>query len=141
VCLRRAQTRGVPSIDFIVAYLVVMGGKSIFFLEINPPGHVNDISSRIATDDLMKDRFGSLFNLAPLPGLHGISVMGQMLAFYCLDKATGNVHHKYVDGRHNGCCSSEHVGFEHYDGSGVSEVRGGCQRCQRKAEVTTPVSN
>jgi len=89
----------VPSIDFIIAYLVVMGEKSIFFLEINPPGHVNETSSRIAADDLMRDRFGSLFNLAPLPKLHGISVMGQMLALYCLDKATGNVYHEYVSGR------------------------------------------
>ncbi|KAM6499124.1 hypothetical protein JOM56_004632 [Amanita muscaria] len=69
----------------------------VFFLEIKPPGHVNDIVSRIAADDLMRDRFRNLYDLTPLPRLHGTSAMGQRLAFYCLDKATGNVEPEYVE--------------------------------------------
>ncbi|KAF8218671.1 hypothetical protein L208DRAFT_1419637 [Tricholoma matsutake] len=95
--LPQAQTYGVPSVDFVVTYVVAMDEKPIFFLEIKPPGHVNDISSRIAADDQMRDRFRSLYDLTPLPRLHGISAMGQRLAFYCLDKASGNVEPEYVE--------------------------------------------
>jgi hypothetical protein len=45
----------------------------------------------------MRDRFRSLYELTPLPRLHGISAMGQRLAFYCLDKATGNIEPEYVE--------------------------------------------
>ncbi|KIL57281.1 hypothetical protein M378DRAFT_171952, partial [Amanita muscaria Koide BX008] len=95
--LPQAQTHGVPSADFVVTYVVAMDERPVFFLEIKPPGHVNDILSRIAADDLMRDRFRSLYDLTPLPRLHGISAMGQRLAFYCLDKATGNVEPEYVE--------------------------------------------
>ncbi|KIM72899.1 hypothetical protein PILCRDRAFT_81537 [Piloderma croceum F 1598] len=95
--LPQAQTYGVPSIDFVVTYVVAMDEKPIFFLEIKPPGHVGDISSRIAADDQMRVRFRSLYDLTPLPTLHGISAMGPRLAFYCLTKATGNIEPEYVE--------------------------------------------
>jgi len=87
----------VPAIDFVVTYVVAMDEKPIFFLEIKPPGHVNDISCRIAADDQMRDRFRGLYDLTPLPRLHGISAMGQRLAFYSLDKSNGNVDPEYVE--------------------------------------------
>ena len=45
----------------------------------------------------MKDRFLTLSDLTPLPRLHGISAMGQKLAFYCLDKATDHIDSEYVE--------------------------------------------
>ena len=72
-----------------------MAGKLIFFLEIKPPGHDDD--SRIAADGQMRNIFHSLYDLTPLPTLHSISPMGPRLAFYCLDKAAGNIDPEYVE--------------------------------------------
>ena len=76
------------TIDF-VTYVVEVGHQPIFFLEIKPALHINQISSRIEADVQMRARFHSLYNLTPR--LHGVSVMGQRVAFYCMDKATHHV--------------------------------------------------
>jgi hypothetical protein len=44
----------------------------------------------------MRSRFHALYDITPTPRLHGVSVMGQRLAFYCMDKATGHVDPNYV---------------------------------------------
>jgi len=44
----------------------------------------------------MRARFRALYNVTSIPRLHGVSVMGQRLAFYCMDKATGHVNPNYV---------------------------------------------
>ena len=74
-----------------------MDGKPIFFLEINSPGDVHDLWYRVAVDDQMRDRFCILYDLTPLPRLHGICAMGQRAAFYCLDKATDHIHLECVE--------------------------------------------
>lgn len=90
------QAVGLPTIDFLVTYVVKVNDLPIFFLEIKPPLHINHISSRVAADAQMRARFYALFDITPTPRLHGVSVMGQRLAFYCMDKATGHVNPNYV---------------------------------------------
>jgi len=85
------QAPGVPSVDFVVTYVVALDEKPVFFLEIKPPGHVNLISTRIAADTQMRNRFSSFYDVVPTPKLHGISVMGQRLALYSMEKATGHI--------------------------------------------------
>jgi hypothetical protein len=87
---------GVPTIDFVVTYVVEVNDRPIFFLEIKPPLYLDHISSRVDADAQMRTRFRSLYEDTPTPRLHGISVIGQRLAFYCLDKANGHVDPNYV---------------------------------------------
>lgn len=94
--LPEAQTIGVPSVDFLVTYVVEVDDLPVFFLEIEPPLHVNHISCRVDADAQMRAKFCALYDMAPTPRLHGISVMGQRLAFYCMDKATGRINPSYV---------------------------------------------
>jgi hypothetical protein len=39
----------------------------------------------------MRNRFSSFYDVVPTSKLHGISVMGQRLAFYSMEKATGHI--------------------------------------------------
>ncbi|KAG1730943.1 uncharacterized protein EDB91DRAFT_1059064, partial [Suillus paluster] len=77
--------------DFVITFAVIFLDNPAFFLEIEPPGDVNDISARIAADNQMRERFRSLDQITTVPRLHGISIMGQMLAFYYMDKSSGCV--------------------------------------------------
>jgi hypothetical protein len=94
--LPNAQTPGVPTVDFVVTYVVEVNDGPVFFLEIKPPGHVEHIATRIDADEQMRSRFRSLFNLVPTPRLYGASVMGHRLAFYSVDKVTRAVIPGYV---------------------------------------------
>lgn len=85
------QAPGVPSVDFVVTYVVALDEQPVFFLEIKPPGHINFVSTRIAADAQMRSRFASFYDVIPMPKLHGISVMGQRLAFYSMERATGHI--------------------------------------------------
>ena len=87
---------GVPTIHFVVTYVVEVNNLPIFFLEIKSPFHLDYVSSRIKADTQMRARFRAFYNATPIPRLHGVSVMGQRLAFYCLDQATARVDPKYV---------------------------------------------
>ncbi|KAF8335582.1 hypothetical protein F5887DRAFT_609548 [Amanita rubescens] len=89
------QVVGVP-INFVVTYVVQVNDLPIFFLEIKPPLYLDHIYSRVAADAQMRARFRALYNVTPIPRLHGVSVLGQRLAFYCMDKATGHVDPNYV---------------------------------------------
>jgi hypothetical protein len=60
------QPPGVPSVDFVVT----LDERPVFFLEIKPPGHVDLISTRVAADKQMRDRFRSLFELSGTPKLY-----------------------------------------------------------------------
>jgi hypothetical protein len=82
----------MPAIDFVVE----VNDLPIFFLEINLPLHLDYISSRVDADAQMRARFCALYEVTPTPRLHGLSVMGQRLAFYCMDKATGRIKPNYV---------------------------------------------
>ena len=87
---------GVPAVDFVVTYVVEVDDLPIFFLEIKPLLHTNNISSRVSADTWMRARFRALYKATPTPRLHGVSAMGQRLAFYCMDKAMGHVIPNYV---------------------------------------------
>jgi len=82
-------------------YVVVLDEKPVFFLEINPPGHVNFISTRIAADTQMRSRFRSFYDVISIPKLHGVSVMGQRLAFYSMEKVTGHMVPEYAQPAEN----------------------------------------
>ena len=86
----------LPPIDQIITYVVEVNDLPIFFLEIKSPLPLDYMSSRVDADAQMRARFRALYNVTPTPRLHGVSVMGQRLAFYCLDKATGHIDPNYV---------------------------------------------
>jgi hypothetical protein len=85
------QAPSVPSVDFVVTYVIALDERPVFFLEIKPAGHVNLISTRLAADKQMRDIFRSLYELSGTPKLHGISVMGQRLAFYSMEIDGGHI--------------------------------------------------
>ncbi|KAG2130702.1 hypothetical protein DEU56DRAFT_890018 [Suillus clintonianus] len=80
---------GKTAYDFSVTYAITLQNNPLLFLEIKPPGHLNDLSARFAADKQMRERFHSLRPITTTPRLHGISVMGQRLAFYHMDKSSG----------------------------------------------------
>lgn len=80
-------TRNLPSIDFGITYIIELDAQPVFFVEIKPPGHFNNGSGRTQ----MRDRFCDLRHHTPTRRLHGISAMGQRLAFYSMNTRTGAV--------------------------------------------------
>ncbi|KAG2126285.1 hypothetical protein DEU56DRAFT_542830 [Suillus clintonianus] len=88
---------GKTAKDFFVTYAITLKNNPLLFLEIKPPGHLNDLSARFAADKQMRERFHSLRPITTTSRLHGISVMGQRLAFYYMDKSNGCVFPKSGD--------------------------------------------
>lgn len=60
----------------------------IFYLEIKPPGHINEMSGREQADIQMRDGVRELISELRIPKLHGVSALGVRLAFYHYDAAT-----------------------------------------------------
>lgn len=83
-------------IDSVFTYVVGVNDLLVFFLEIKTPLHINLISTRVDTDAEMRARLLALYEDTPTPRLHGVSAMGQRLAFYCLDKATSRLTPHYI---------------------------------------------
>ncbi len=78
------------SIDFTTIFIVESTNTQtpIFYLEINPPGHINELSKREQADTQMRDRVRELITKLRIPKLHGVSALGVQLAFYNYDAAT-----------------------------------------------------
>jgi len=60
----------------------------IFYLEIKPPGHINDLGKREQADLQMRDCIRDLITGLRTPKLHGVCALGVRLAFYHYDAAT-----------------------------------------------------
>lgn len=78
------------SIDFTTIFIVESTNTQtpIFYVEIKPPGHLNELSKREQADTQMRDRVRELITELRIPKLHGVSAMGARLAFYHYDAAT-----------------------------------------------------
>jgi len=78
------------SIDFTTVYVVESANTQtpIFYLEIKPPAHINELSKREQADTQMRDRVRDLITKLRIPKLHGVSALGVRLAFYHYDAAT-----------------------------------------------------
>ncbi|KAG2114973.1 hypothetical protein BD769DRAFT_1488425 [Suillus cothurnatus] len=63
--------------------------QPLFVLQVHPPGYINLLSTRIAADKKMRKILRSLFPETAMPKLHGVSAMGQKLAFYYMDTING----------------------------------------------------
>ena len=81
----------------VVTYVVRVKNQPIFFLEIKNPCHLDTAYSRVHVDMQMRAKFCGLYNITPTSMLHGISAMGQKLAFYCFDKAMGHVTPDFIE--------------------------------------------
>ena len=77
------------SIDFTTIYIVRKRKSPVFFIEIKPFPHVDDISTREKADQQMRDRFVAIIgrNLV-IPKLYGISAMGTRFSVYEYNKET-----------------------------------------------------
>ncbi|KAG2113232.1 hypothetical protein DEU56DRAFT_749147 [Suillus clintonianus] len=82
---------GKTADDFFVTYAITLENNPLLFLEIKPPGQLNDLSARIAADKQMRERFISFKPLMTTPRFYGVSAMGQRLAFYGMDKSSSCV--------------------------------------------------
>lgn len=82
--------------DSVLTYVVEVNDLPIFLLEIKSPLHIDLVSTRANTDAEMRARFLALYEDISIPSLHGVSAMGQRLAFYYLDKATSRLTPSYV---------------------------------------------
>jgi hypothetical protein len=77
------------SIDFTTIYIVRKRKCPVFFIEIKPFPHPDDISTREKADQQMRDRFVTIIgrNLV-IPKLYGISAMGTRFSVYEYKKET-----------------------------------------------------
>lgn len=79
------------SIDFTTIFIVESTNTRtpIFYVEIKPPSHLNELSRREQADIQMRDRVRELTTELRIPNkLYGISALGARLAFYHYDAAT-----------------------------------------------------
>ncbi|KAF8326414.1 hypothetical protein F5887DRAFT_1289043 [Amanita rubescens] len=83
-------------VDSVFTYVVEVNDLPVFFLEIKSPLHIDLISTRVDTDAEMRARFLALYEDISTHRLHGVSAMGQRLAFYHLDKATSRLTPSYI---------------------------------------------
>ena len=83
-------------VDSVFTYVVEVNDLPVFFLEIKSPLHIDLISTRVDTDAEMRARFLALYEDISTPRLHGVSAMGQRLAFYHLDKETSRLTPSYI---------------------------------------------
>jgi hypothetical protein len=67
------------SIDFTAIYIVNLNKHPVFFVEIKPRGQLEDIATRGAADDQMRDISRRLIGGLAIPRLFGISAMGSIL--------------------------------------------------------------
>jgi len=77
------------SIDFTTIYIVHKRKCPLFFIEIKPFPHLDDISTREKADQQMRDQFITIIgrNLV-IPKLYGISAMGTRFSVYMYNKET-----------------------------------------------------
>ena len=75
---------------FIIRYKKFM--TPVFFVDIKPVFHLDDISTRAKADEQMREQFESIVgqNLV-IPTLYGISAMGTRFSVYQYDKETSTV--------------------------------------------------
>jgi len=78
------------SIDFTTVFIVyqVQIQTPIFYLEVKPPIHYDELSSREAADWQMRECIRELIGALQIPILHGVSALGTRLAFYQYDAET-----------------------------------------------------
>jgi hypothetical protein len=86
----------VPAIDFVVTYPVAVSDPPVFFVAIKP-SNIHSEPARLAADAQMRHIFRALRHDTPIPVLHGISAMGQKLAFYSMTKTTNNIVPKNIE--------------------------------------------
>jgi hypothetical protein len=65
------------------------GRKPVFLLDIKPPIHLKQESTRVAVDQEMRSRMAGLADALAIPRLYGISAMGLRIAVYEYSKDTG----------------------------------------------------
>lgn len=78
------------SIDLTTIFIVesIETQTPIFYLQIKPPGHLNELSKREQADTQMRDHVRELITELRISKLHGASAMGVRPAFYLYDAAT-----------------------------------------------------
>ncbi|KAG1873225.1 hypothetical protein F4604DRAFT_1767398 [Suillus subluteus] len=96
ICPFYPLTEDDPATERATFVVVTMQWQPLFVLQLHPPGHINLLSTRIAADSKMRAIFRSLCPETVTPKLHGVSAMGQRLAFYSMDTSSGRVLPDYV---------------------------------------------
>ncbi|KAL0951670.1 hypothetical protein HGRIS_008349 [Hohenbuehelia grisea] len=72
-------------IFFVVEFVVHPEHIPVFFVEVQPPHHLDHISTRADADAQIRARFRTLY-CADVPHLQGISAMGTNFALYGLEE-------------------------------------------------------
>ena len=89
-----APERQQPTIKELIYFAVMFIIPStntqtpIFYLEVKPPGDIDEPSTRGKADEQIRSRLGEAITKLRIPKLHGISALGVQLAFYNYDAAT-----------------------------------------------------
>lgn len=78
------QPRKRDTIDFTTVFLVARHKIPVFFVEIKPASHLQNLGTRASADEQMRDRFAVLQELILTPRLHAFSALGNKLAHYKL---------------------------------------------------------
>ena len=77
------------SVNFTMIYIVRKHKYPVFFIEIKPYIHLNDIRTQAKADQQMRERFGSMIGPSlAIPNLYGVSAMGTRFSVYQYMKET-----------------------------------------------------
>src|ERR1700748_2918527 len=77
--------------DFRTIYVVNVNKRPVFFIEIKPRGHLQNMGARGAADEQMRDGFYNLVGNLVIPKLFGISAMGTAYSIYEYGKDTTKI--------------------------------------------------
>ncbi|RPA98220.1 hypothetical protein L873DRAFT_1688386, partial [Choiromyces venosus 120613-1] len=92
-CKHHEQSK---SIDFFIIFIVSHNECLVFFMEVNPFGHIEHISPREWADKQMRKRFKELRDIMEIPILYSMSALGTKVCFYQYDKQTSSISVKVI---------------------------------------------
>jgi len=79
------------SVDFTTIFIVSRNEHPVFFMEIKPSNHIQQISTRKDADKQMREEIGTIFDGVNIDTLYGISALGTRLCLYTVQRGSGDI--------------------------------------------------
>lgn len=76
------QPRRWKTTDATTVFLVKNQKVPVFFLQVKPAAHLQNLATRASADKQMRERFAELQELVQTPKLHAFSALGSKFAHY-----------------------------------------------------------
>jgi len=79
------------SINFEAIFTVMHHEHPVFFVEVKPSGHIDNMSPRRSADKQMRNRFVDFADRVEVPILYGMSALGSNVCYYTYDERTRRI--------------------------------------------------